>query len=92
MKARITIAALATGVAVWGAAPAAADDSAFLRPLQDRFTFLSAEQLLSEGHRVCQALERGTTSSAATTMVQKDLGVSVAVAVNIVSSAAVALC
>jgi hypothetical protein len=47
--------------------------------------------LLAEGHKVCNALDRGALSSSSVDMVSKDLGVSLAVAGDIVSAAAVEL-
>ena len=91
MKAWITTAALAISVAVGAAAPAAADENGYLRQLQDKYAFLSTQQLLAEGHKVCQTIDRGTLSTDATKMVQKDLTVPVAVADDIVSTAAVQL-
>jgi hypothetical protein len=90
MKAWTATAALAA-IAVWAAAPAAAGESEYLRRLQDRFVFLNTQQLLDEGHRVCQVMEQGVGSSTAVQMVSKDLGVSLAVANAIVSAAAVEL-
>jgi hypothetical protein len=89
-KAWTTVAALAA-IVVWGAAPAAAGESEYLRRLQDRYTFLSTQQLLAEGHKVCNALDRGALSSSSVDMVSKDLGVSLAVAGDIVAAAAVEL-
>ena len=84
----MTTAALAAGIAVWGAAPAAADDAGYLSHLQDRFSFLSSQQLLAEGHKVCSVMGRGVGASDAVTMVTKDLGVTIAVAADIVAGAA----
>jgi uncharacterized protein DUF732 len=90
MKASTTTTALAA-IAVWGAVPAAAGESEYLRRLQDRFTFLSTQQLLGEGHKVCSALDHGALSSSTVDMVSKDLAVSLSVAGDIVSAAAVEL-
>jgi Protein of unknown function (DUF732) len=73
------------------AAPAQADESEYLRVLQPKYAHLSAQQLLTEGHRVCSAVDSGMSSSNAMGMVQKDLATSVAVAVDIVSNAIVVL-
>ena len=86
---RALIASAALSVAF--AAPAAADTAAYLQALQDRYTSLTAEQLLSEGRTVCNAISNGMNSTAALGMVQNDLGVSVSAAGDIVSAAAVHL-
>jgi hypothetical protein len=86
LKAWITAAALATGIAVGTAAPAAASESEFLQ-LKDHLTFLTTQQLLSEGYRVCGAIHNGVLSSDATNMVMNDLGVSANAALNIVAAA-----
>ena len=88
MKAWTTVALLAA-IVVWGAAPAAAGESEYLRRLQDRFTFLSTQQLLAEGEKVCKVLNQGTLSPTAVDMVSKDLAVSLSVAGDIVAAAAV---
>jgi hypothetical protein len=90
MKAGTTAAAL-VAIAVWGAAPAAAGESEYLRLLQDKFSFLSTQQLLAEGHKACKVMEQGVTASNAVNMVSKDLAVSLAVAFDIVGAAAVEL-
>jgi len=77
--------ALAAGIAVGTAAPAAASESDYLR-LKDRLTFLTTQQLLSEGYRVCGAIDNGMISPDAVTMVSKDLAVSVDAALDIVSA------
>ncbi len=88
MKAWITTVALAASIAVWAAAPAAADESEYLRLVDGKYN-LSTQQLLAEGHKVCEATSRGTLSSDAVNMVYRDLGVSVAVASDIVVAARV---
>ncbi|WP_299561672.1 DUF732 domain-containing protein [uncultured Mycolicibacterium sp.] len=75
-------------------ATAAADEESFLQ-LRERFPFLTAEQLLTEGYRVCQVTRAGTTSSDAVVMVQRDLapaGISMSAALDIVLGAVVELC
>jgi hypothetical protein len=59
--------------------------------LQTRYAFLSDQQLLSEGAKVCGNLRNGMPGSDATQMVRDDLGVSVPTAFNIVSTAIVEL-
>jgi Protein of unknown function (DUF732) len=78
-------------MAVWVAAPAAAGETEYLRLLQDRYTFLSTQQLLTEGHKVCTAMDRGVSAANAVTMVTQDLAVTVSVAFDIVGAAAVEL-
>jgi Protein of unknown function (DUF732) len=74
------------------AAPAAADEGAYLYALQYRYTSVSPQQLLSEGNRVCNAISNGMNSTAAVVMVQNHLGVSVSAAGDIVSAAVVHIC
>ncbi|OBI76251.1 hypothetical protein A5663_03415 [Mycobacterium sp. E740] len=77
--------------AVTVAAPAAADESEFLRQLQDQYVFLTPQQLLSAGHKVCAAAGRGVPASDSVMMVSKDLGISVPAAGDIVSLAVIEL-
>lgn len=86
---RILIAVVVTVLAspVIAVAPAAADESEYLRLLQPKYVFLSAQQLLNEGHKVCDAIHGGMISPDAANMVQTDLAVSVAAAVDIVGAA-----
>jgi hypothetical protein len=86
---RILVAVPATAIAV--AAPAAADEDSYLHRLQPRLTFLTMEQLLSEGNKVCRASKAGMKSVDAVQMVQQDLAASVAAASDIVSAAVVEL-
>jgi hypothetical protein len=76
---------LGTGIAV--APPAAATESAYLARLQPEYTNLSAQQLLTEGYRVCRYIGAGRESSDAIPMVTKDLGVSVPTAFELVPAA-----
>jgi hypothetical protein len=73
------------------ASPAAADSGDYLHAVQPVYTSLSAEQLLSEGLRVCSAVRSGMKAPDAVVMVQKDLAVSVAAAGDIAAAAAVHL-
>jgi len=73
------------------ASPAAADSGEYLNRLQPFYTNLSAEQLLSEGTKVCNALRSGMTAPNAVIMVQRDLEVSLAAAGEIAAAAAVHL-
>jgi hypothetical protein len=90
---RVLIAVVATllASAVTAAAPAAADESGYLQQLVPKYVFLSPQQLLDEGHKVCDAIHRGMISPDAAIMVQKDLAVSVTAAVDIVGAAGVQL-
>lgn len=90
---RVTLVGTAiTALGLVVAAPAAASEDAYLRDLQDRYTFLTAEQLISEGQRVCAVTGAGALSPDAATMVMNDLGVSVGPAMDIVSGAVLSLC
>ncbi|ULE34662.1 DUF732 domain-containing protein [Mycobacterium sp. IDR2000157661] len=73
------------------ASPATAQDADYLWLLQDRYRFLTPEQLLSEGYKVCAVIEQGVGSRYAAEMVQQDLGVSPGGAMDIVSAATVEL-
>jgi hypothetical protein len=92
MKALIS-AVLVAACSLVATAPARADAAEYVRLLDDKYTYLSTQQLLAEGYKVCAAFNRsGMTSSQAVNMVQKDLGgVALAVAVDIVGAAAVGL-
>ncbi len=87
----MAVIAIASTSAVMAAAPAQADESEYLRVLEPKYAHLSAQQLVTEGYRVCSAVDSGMSSSNAMGMVQKDLATSVAVAVDIVSNAIVVL-
>jgi hypothetical protein len=73
------------------AAPATADASGYLQALQGRYPSLTAEQLLSEGQRVCGAIGNGMNATDAMVMVQRQLGVSMPAAGDIVSAAVIHL-
>ena len=73
------------------AAPAAADTGDYLHALQDRYPSLSTQQLLSTGAMVCNATSSGMNSPEIVTTVQRDIGVSVPAALDIVSAAVVHL-
>ena len=89
-RARVVSAAagLALGIAVAGAAPAAADETAYLNVLMPRYVYLDEQQVIAEGYKVCEAMERGVGASEIVPMVQRDLKVPAATAVDIVSAAA----
>ncbi|GAC1642290.1 MAG: hypothetical protein NVS4B6_14320 [Mycobacterium sp.] len=86
---RVLLTGAATSLAF--APPAAADTSGYLQALQPSYTSLSAQQLLSEGARVCDSLRKGVNSPQAVLMVQRDLGVSIPASVDIVAAAVVNL-
>jgi hypothetical protein len=81
------VAVVATAVAL--AAPAAADEQEFVRTLQTRYAFLSEQQLLSEGAKICDTIRTGVPASNVVPMVRNDLGVSISAAGEIVSAAVV---
>jgi hypothetical protein len=80
-----------TAMSLAFAAPASADTAGYLGELQDFYPTLSTQQLLTEGQKVCNATRSGRNSVDALQMVQKDLGVSVPAAGDIVSAAVVHL-
>lgn len=89
--------ALSLGVAtatltVLLAPSAAATEDEYLDGLQDRYAFLTADQLVSEGQRVCAATGSGVLAPDAAVMVRNDLGVSTDAAMKIVSGAVRDLC
>jgi hypothetical protein len=90
---RVLIAAVAAAVAfaVMTASPAQANESDYLAALQPKFAFLSSQQLLDEGYKVCQATRGGMIAPDAVKMVYNDLSVSMAVADDIVATAVVDL-
>ena len=78
--------------AVMMAGPAHADEAAYLDQTAPRFTSLTSDQLVAEGYRICSATQSGMAASDANNMVQRDLGVSVPVSIDIVAAAVVQLC
>ena len=85
----LLIAAATIGVAF--AAPAVADQSDFVRKLQDQYVFLSAEQLIAAGNKVCAAAVSGVPASDSVATISEDLGISVPAAYDIVSLAVIEL-
>jgi hypothetical protein len=83
--------AAAVAFAVMAASPAQASESDYLAAVQPKFTFLSTQQLLDEGYKVCRATRGGMIAPDAVRMVYKDLAVSMAVADDIVAAAVVDL-
>ena len=91
MKALVSAVLVVMGSVV-AAAPAQAGQAEYLRRLVDKYPYLTTQQLLAEGYKVCAALNRGSISEQAVDMVQQDLGgVSVSAALDIVAAAAVGL-
>jgi hypothetical protein len=78
---------LAGGIAIGVAPVAAAGESEYLHQLQPKLAYLSTEQLLTEGYKVCRYISVGRPSADGIPMVVKDLGISVAAALNIVAAA-----
>jgi hypothetical protein len=72
------------------AAPASADEASYLK-LQDKYVFLTDEQLLSAGYKVCQATRSGMVSPDIVNMVKSDLGAGTAPATDIVAGAIIEL-
>jgi len=79
--------AIAVGVAVATAPTAGADEAGYLQRLQSTLVYLTPQQLLTEGYKVCQVTHSGHPSSDAIPMVSKDLGISVPAAVDIIVAA-----
>lgn len=86
---RVLVAVIAAALmsAMMAPAPAQADESEFLRVLQPKYVYLSADQLLTAGYGACAAIESGQTSVDALGVVARDLSVSVATAFDIVATA-----
>ncbi|MDT5336256.1 MAG: hypothetical protein QOD90_1761 [Mycobacterium sp.] len=78
---------LAVGIALGAAPPAVADESTYLNQLGPRLAFLTTDQLLTEGYKVCRYLSVGRPSPDAIPVVMKDLQVTVAAAVDITAGA-----
>jgi hypothetical protein len=76
-----------TAMSLGFAVPAAADTGDYLQALQDTYPTLSTQQLLSTGAMVCNATSSGMNSPQIVTMVQRNIGVSVPAALDIVSAA-----
>ncbi len=73
------------------AAPAQADEATYLEHLAPKYTFLSSQQSLDEGHRVCDAERSGIASPENVKRVYEDLAVSMTAALDIVMAAVVDL-
>ena len=88
---RVLIAAPVASLAFAAPAMAEADSAEYLHAVQPWYTNVTAQQLLSEGMRVCSAVRSGRTAPQAVQMVQDDIGVSVTAAGDIVAAAVVYL-
>ena len=77
--------------AVAFAAPASADQAEFVRKIQSQYVFLSADQIIAAGQKICAATRSGVPASDAVMMVRNDLGMSVSAAGDVVSTAVVEL-
>ena len=80
------------GAAVLSAPTATAGEGEYLAKLQYRYAYLTPQQLLTEGERVCAAERAGVLSPGKTTMVMNDLAVGTNTALEIVSAAEWELC
>ena len=87
----VALLAIAVGIGVATAPTAIADEAGYLQRLQSRLAYLTAQQLLTEGYKVCQLTHSGHASSEAIPMVSKDLANASAVIAPIGSGAAVEL-
>ncbi|WP_082961670.1 DUF732 domain-containing protein [Mycobacterium sp. 852002-51152_SCH6134967] len=79
-------------LAVVFAAPAGATEDEFLRELQSRYSFLTSEELLTQGYRACAASSVGVLAPDTVNMISADLGISTGAAMDIVSRALLRLC
>ncbi|WIM86713.1 DUF732 domain-containing protein [Candidatus Mycobacterium wuenschmannii] len=79
--------AAAIAALVGQAAPAQADEADYVSALHQKFAFLSAGQLVGEGHRICAAVDGGRNGFDNVAMVTRDLGVSEADAVELMTAA-----
>jgi tryptophanase len=91
---RWVLAAVATGsITMWVAAPARANDNDYFDYLKKTNAYLFSQytnqQLLAEGHKVCDAIAGGATDDAAADMVKGDLSVSDDAALDVYHAATV---
>ena len=86
MKA-LGVMALALGIAIGVAPPAAAGEDEYLGKLRARYAYLNDDQLLTEAHKVCQMTLSGHPTPDAIPVVTKDLAISGSVAVDIIATA-----
>lgn len=85
----LLIAVAAAAVAF--AAPASADQAEFVRKVQSQYVFLTADQIIAAGQKICAAAANGVPASESVMMVRDDLGMSVPAAGDVVSTAVVEL-
>nr|WP_194946026.1 DUF732 domain-containing protein [Mycolicibacterium malmesburyense]CRL74018.1 hypothetical protein CPGR_02959 [Mycolicibacterium malmesburyense] len=86
------VAAATMGLVAVSAAPAGATEDEYLRDLQPRYTFLTAEELLTAGRQACAAITAGVLAPDAVKMISSDLDISTGAAMDIVSRANLRLC
>ncbi len=84
----VVLVMLALGMAIGVAPSASASESTFVDRMESQFPFLTPEQLVPEGHKVCRFVSAGRPVGDAIPMVVKDLAVTVAVAFEITAAAA----
>jgi hypothetical protein len=73
------------------AAPASADTQAFLHGLEERFSFMTADELLAAGHRACAIIDAGNPGATASGMLDREFGIGESVAIEIVKNASLYL-
>ncbi|WP_157897690.1 DUF732 domain-containing protein [Mycolicibacterium rutilum] len=79
------------GAALALAAPAVADEADFVRKMHDQLVFLTPDEILAAGYRVCAAARSGVPASDSVVTVSDELGISVPSAGDLVSLAVVEL-
>ncbi|AMO63917.1 Protein of uncharacterised function (DUF732) [Mycolicibacterium phlei] len=84
--------AAVTAITLACASPAAAEEGAYLDGLQDRYQFLTAQQLVSAGHRACTLSAAGVLAPDVVATVMDDLAIGLVPAMAIVSDAMRELC
>jgi hypothetical protein len=87
-----SVVAALIGAVLVSAPTAAATPEEYLLQLQDRYAFLTPQQLLDAGNKVCAAESNGSISPQLTAMVEDDLKVSTNTALEIVSAAEWNIC
>jgi hypothetical protein len=86
---RIVLAGAAMSLAF--APSASADTAGFLHAVVPTYNNVSPQQLLAAGNKACDAIRGGMNSTNAVLLVQKDIGVSIPAAGDVVSAAVVHL-
>lgn len=86
-----TVVSAGVGLALVAAPQANADQEAYLDRVQERLAYLSRDQILTEGYKVCQMTRSGHPSTDAIPVIIRDLGVSVPAAAEIIYAAVVEL-